>query len=107
MRLNPDKIPPPLRKYIPLAEKWNIGDDGFRGDAVRSIGDNELLAFLREIPDGDEGLMHDWLAEPESPWDDEHDAYACLRDALDLAFVVMSKKVGDAQTAVRLIRGED
>lgn len=63
--LDPSRVPPAVRAWIPLAEKYGIGDDFYREEVLvkLDLGERtELVRFLEESPDE----LWDWLAGPES-----------------------------------------
>ncbi|HEX6683701.1 MAG TPA: hypothetical protein VF062_12940 [Candidatus Limnocylindrales bacterium] len=90
MTLDPRRLPPSAIPLIPMAERWNIGDDGDRGMAIRALGDRELLALARCFEDVDEDFW-DWLATTpdRSP---EYFAMVILVMAMELANVLVSKR---------------
>jgi hypothetical protein len=47
IRLDPARVPAPLRHLVPLAEKWGIGDDFIRNDCI----DKASEAEKRELHD--------------------------------------------------------
>lgn len=65
IRLDPQHVPEPLRVLIPLAEKWGIGDDMLRIDAVRKAPPAEV-AHLKKIIAQYDDLFDEWLAGSEA-----------------------------------------
>lgn len=60
IRLDPQRVPPPLRDLIPLAETWGIGDDIIRFDFEQKAPEaakRELISGL----DGRIGEVEEWL----------------------------------------------
>jgi hypothetical protein len=95
MKLDPVKIPGFMAHLIPLAEKWGIGDDVARSNAVRAASGKELeiLAHCMDQLDGEE--LERYFTGPEAQKDDVSDEYAamtCLMMAMDLARVVLEKR---------------
>jgi hypothetical protein len=64
VKLNPDKVPRPLVRLIPMAEKWALG--GYL-DAVSNAGPEELKALVHCIDDVADDDLYGWLAGPDSP----------------------------------------
>lgn len=65
-RLDPSNVPSELSPLLPWAERWGIGDDGAREEAVDEapLEDLEALAHcLDSVPDD---VLVGWLAGPES-----------------------------------------
>jgi hypothetical protein len=92
--LNPDAVPEQVRVLIPWAERWGIGDDGYRDEAVENATSGELADLLDALagPAGD--AMYDWLAGPaaDAPVTDEYAAFSALAMAADLANVVQKQR---------------
>jgi hypothetical protein len=66
-RLRPARVPAPLRELIPLAERWDIGDDYDRGVAVRQAPTGELRCLVTSIDaSNDDQAWETWLGGPES-----------------------------------------
>jgi hypothetical protein len=94
--LNSTKVPVEVVPLMPLAEKWGIGDDVYRVDAVEAASDDELLQLVNCL-DGVENqdALWDWLAGPEaqSPTPStEYLAYTCLTMAMDTADSELKKR---------------
>lgn len=90
IRLDPTRIPEQFRSWIPLAERWGIGDDLIREDCVvkASLAELEELLSFGSVYDA---MLTEWLAGPESFSPDpteEYVAFSCLGMAWDLAGVV-------------------
>lgn len=87
-KLNPDKVPKEVAKLINTAERWGIGDDIYRSEAIDNATQDELeeLASCLEVIDDE--ILFDWLAGPES-YDEnpseEYLAFTCLTMAVDYA----------------------
>jgi len=62
--LDPAHVPEALRRWLPLAERWGIGDDYERDHAVRTASPAELQQLLSFADDYDTAAA--WLAGPES-----------------------------------------
>ena len=66
-RLRPDPVPAPLRELVPLAERWDIGDDYDRTMAVREAPTDELRRLVASIDSSNDGQAWEtWLAGPEA-----------------------------------------
>lgn len=89
IRLDPSRVPAQFRQWIPLAERWGIGDDLIRDDCVAKATPQELrelLAFGSAYSE----VLTKWLAGPDAdspPFSDEYIAFSCLGMALDYARV--------------------
>jgi tetratricopeptide (TPR) repeat protein len=46
--VSPESVPAELHPLIPLAQRFGIGDDGYRGDAVERASPRERQALVRE-----------------------------------------------------------
>jgi hypothetical protein len=94
--LNPGHVPSSVRPLIPLAQRWGIGDDGYRDRAVRAAAAAELEELLDALagPAGD--AMYDWLAGPaaEATVTDEYAAFTAMSMAADLARVIRKRRGG-------------
>ena len=56
--LDPEKVPPPFRHLIPLAEKYGVSDDCYRIDLIDSL-DTEELEECAAFPYGEhDDLVH-------------------------------------------------
>ena len=95
----PEAWPPKLRvsavpnaagRFIPLAERYGLGDDGYRDDLVLGLEPaevKELLTYLEECPPE----VDEWLCGPEaqvSPPSEEYVAFTCLLLAAEYAKAV-------------------
>jgi hypothetical protein len=94
MPLAPGRVPEPVRPLIPLAERWGIGDDGYRDEAVEAASPTELDELLDALagPAGD--AMYDWLAGPaaEATVTEEYVAFSAMAMAGDLARVIQKRR---------------
>ena len=64
-----------------MAEKWGIGDDGDREDAVDRASRDELDELIGCLDDIDDKLLDEWLTGAESqrqPPSREYIAITCL-----------------------------
>lgn len=59
--LNPDNVPKELVPLLPLAEKWGIGDDGDREDAVHQAPTSELEDLVQAVDGHIYETLDDWL----------------------------------------------
>lgn len=88
-KLRPSAVPASLHRFIPLAEKYGISDDGYREQVIDGLDPqerDELIRFLAESPDD----LWDWLAGPESysrPSTAEYIAFSALALAAESAKV--------------------
>jgi hypothetical protein len=80
-------VPISCHEYIPLAERYGIGDDGYRSSIVESLSREQrgrLVAFLQSAPQE----LFTWLEGPEahavSPTP-EYVAFTCLTMAAEYA----------------------
>ena len=48
IHLDPSRVPAQFRQWIPLAERWGIGDDLIRDDCVQKATPEELRELLGE-----------------------------------------------------------
>lgn len=88
MNLNLAKLPHEVAELIPLAEKWGIGDDYEREEAVKNASPEQLLELARCLDRVEQKKLFDWLAGPESRDPNpspEYVAFTCLTMAIDSA----------------------
>ena len=93
IRLNASLVPVHFRQWIPLAERWGIGDDLIRDDCVHKATSDELRQLLA-FGDAYDAVLTDWLAGPDAdspPFSEEYIAFTCLGMAWDLARVRSEK----------------
>jgi hypothetical protein len=87
IELDASRVPKQFRKWIPLAERWGIGDDLIREDCVNAAASDELSELLA-FGDAYDAVLDEWLAGPESNSPEpteEYCAFTCLGMAWDLA----------------------
>lgn len=93
--LDPRKVPEGLAGLLPLAERWGIGDDGYRVAAVEAASDQDLLELIAALDTIDERVLWQWLEGPEadshSPTE-EYLAITCLTMAIDTAESVLKAR---------------
>ena len=65
IKLDPQRVPEPLRGLIPLAEKWGISDDMLRIDTVENAPPDEISELKRIAAEYDD-YLDEWLAGPEA-----------------------------------------
>jgi len=85
IRLDPSAVPPALRKLLPLAEQFGVGDDLIRADIVAKTPSAELSA-MRQVVLAHDDAFDEWLAGPEANgpgFTPEYIAFSCLRMAAD------------------------
>ncbi len=86
--LNPAKVPLFVAPLLPMAERWGIGDDIERAQAVDSATREEIEALVACLDIVDDDAVFEWLAGPESHNPDpsaEYLAVTNLTMAIDLA----------------------
>ena len=96
MTLNPNNVSAALIPLLPLAEKWGIGDDFERENAIRNASREELEALVHSIDDVSDDDLFGWLSGPESYSSNptpEYLAFSCLTMAIDSAKVKLKKLV--------------
>jgi hypothetical protein len=94
IRLDPSRVPEKYRPWIPMAERWGVGDDIIRGDCVDNASTEELtqLLYCGEALDD---IFEDWLAGPESHSpnpSEEYVAFTCLIMAWDEAKLIEKRR---------------
>jgi len=85
IKLDPKRVPKPLRKLIPLAEKFGISDDLIRGDFFAKAPKRGLTKLKRMLSLHDD-LLDEWLAGPEAEgpeFSDEYIAFSAMRMGVD------------------------
>jgi hypothetical protein len=85
VRLDPSKVPLPLRELVPLAERWGISDDILREDYVSQASPEDVTA-LRQAVNSNRRTLNEWLAGPEAdspPFSAEYLAFTHLKMAAD------------------------
>jgi hypothetical protein len=63
--LDPRNVPESAARLLPLAEKWAIGDDFEREEAVSRATGKELQSLVSAVDTTDDEFW-DWLAGPAS-----------------------------------------
>jgi hypothetical protein len=87
-KLNPENVPERLRHLIPLAEKWGIGDDIYREEAVDAANRQDIEELVEAFEATGNDAFDDWLAGPEAAgptFSPEYIAFSDLREAYDSA----------------------
>lgn len=85
IKLNPARVPEPLRSLIPLAEKFGISDDLIREDLFAKTSKAELERLKRMLAQYND-KFDEWLAGPESKGPDftpEYIAFSAMRMGAD------------------------
>lgn len=93
IHIDPSRVPVQFRRWIPLAERWGIGDDLIRDDSVHKATPDELSELLA-FGDAYDSVLTEWLAGPDAdspPFSEEYVAFTCLGMAWDLARVLARK----------------
>jgi hypothetical protein len=65
-RLTPENVPGKLIGLIPTAEKWGIGDDFEREQAIGAASVEEVDALVHSIDGIADEDFYGWLSGPES-----------------------------------------
>ena len=95
MTLNPKNVPLALVPLLSMAERWGIGDDFDREEAISKARVDDLEKLIRctdGVPDGD---LSAWLIDPASfnpKPSAEYLAITCLTMARDSAKVEMQAR---------------
>jgi hypothetical protein len=66
MALNPSNVPAPLVALLPMAEKWGVGDDFEREEALNKASREELEELVHSIDAITDEDLFDWLSGNES-----------------------------------------
>jgi hypothetical protein len=93
-QLNPSNVPPEVAGLLDLAQKWGIGDDFEREQAIREASKSELLELATCLDNVDSDALFDWLAGPESYNEnptEEYIAFTILTMAIDSAKSILKK----------------
>ncbi len=64
--LNAVNVPPALRPFIPLAEKFGIGDDGYRDELLFRLDINELEELIQAFDEIPQHVLDAWLVGEEA-----------------------------------------
>jgi tetratricopeptide (TPR) repeat protein len=85
MRVDRKKVPAAFHDLIPLAKKWGLGDDGFRGYFTDRATAKDKAALRRALPLKRRGEIQDWLDSlgPGGATIDEWGAFTYLLEALE------------------------
>lgn len=93
--LDPNKIASALIPLLPMAEKWGIGDDYEREEAISRASIEELYCLVHCIDGISDEDLYGWLSGRES-YDpkpsEEYLAFTALTMALDLAKLRLKKR---------------
>ena len=85
IKLDPNRVPNPLHKLIPLAEKFGISDDLIRDDLFSKTPKPELVKLKQSLAECAESLDK-WLAGPEADGEEfspEYIAFSAMRMGAD------------------------
>ena len=94
-KLNPSNVPPEVVGLLGLAQKWGIGDDFEREQAIREASKSELAELATCLDNIDTDALFNWLAGSESYNEnpsEEYIAFTILTMAVDSAKVILKKK---------------
>ena len=95
-KLDPKNVPEPLVSLLPIAERWGIGDDFEREDAVTNATIEELEALIHSIDDIADEDLFGWLAGPESYNPEPSEEYVALTNltmAIDSAKLKLQRRL--------------
>jgi len=95
MKLDPTKVPASCAHLASLAERWGIGDDFDRDQAVAEASGADLTQLIHAIQALPDDEMYEWLAGPESYASQptvEYVAFTCLTMAYDSAKLKLKMK---------------
>lgn len=93
--LDPARVPSELRSLLPWAERWGIGDDGYREEAIESATTDDLAALARCLDDVPDETITNWLTGPDSrakPLSAEYLAITCLTMAVHSAKASLKRR---------------
>jgi hypothetical protein len=85
IKLDPNRVPEPLRALIPLAERFGISDDLLREDFFAKTPKRELSRLKQTLAEYDK-FLDEWLAGPEADgpeFSDEYVAFSAMRMGVD------------------------
>lgn len=94
MKLDLTKVPKSCVHLATLAERWGIGDDFDREQAVAKASKDDLRELVNAIQALPDETLFDWLAGPESYSQKptkEYVAFTCLIMAYDSARVKLER----------------
>jgi tetratricopeptide (TPR) repeat protein len=85
IRIDPDKVPAPLRDLIPLALEWGVGDDGSRAYLTDRATGKKKAALRKALPLKRRAEIQAWLDSlgPDGVASPEAGAFTYLLEALD------------------------
>jgi hypothetical protein len=95
-KLDPQNIPAAIIDLIPLVEKWGIGDDFEREDAIYNATDDDLQLLATCLDASNSNILFDWLCGEESKNKTstrEYIAFTNFSMAIDLAKVILKKRL--------------
>jgi hypothetical protein len=78
MNLDPSNVPIPVRRLLPLAEVWGIGDDYDRETLIEQASLEELTAVVDAVDGVPDGDLYGWLAGPEAAATDPTREYVAM-----------------------------
>lgn len=83
-RLDPEKVPEPLRDLLPLAAKWGIGDDIIRDDFEQRASEGEKQELKNSLS-GRTAEVTQWLDSFEvgKPMPEEAACFMYMLEALE------------------------
>jgi hypothetical protein len=94
MRLSAKNVPAALVPLLPMAEKWGIGDDFEREEALAKASREELEEVVHSIDEISDDDLFGWLSGEESfnpKPSEEYLAITCLTMAIDSAKMKLQK----------------
>ncbi|MET3377486.1 hypothetical protein ABIC89_006567 [Variovorax boronicumulans] len=83
-------VPEGARPYLALAQRFGIGDDGYRSEVVENLSEddqNALLGYRHQYPDAVDAWLCGEESKSSSP-SPEYVAFTCLYLAADYAAAI-------------------
>jgi hypothetical protein len=76
-------------------EKWGIGDDGYRDEAIANASIWELEKLINSISDEDADELNEWFCDPKmfSNPTDEYILYSVFFMAYEYAKAIIDRKL--------------
>lgn len=95
--LDPKNVPEALVPLLPIANKWGIGDDFEREEAIQNASKDDLQELVSSIDAIADEDLFGWLEGPESysvKPTREYAAITCLTMAIDSAKIKLRRLSG-------------
>lgn len=92
---NEENIPEKLRGLITIAEKWGIGDDGFRDEQIENSSIDELKSLVTLFTEEIIVEFNDWLSDESEVQKstDEYLLFTCFFMAYEYAETVLKDRL--------------